>query len=380
MGGAAMGIEHGYDRIGCPVADIDTPCLLVDFDALERNIRRMAEFGTTNGIGIRPHAKAHKTPIIAHMQLAAGAVGICCQKVGEAEAMVAGGVRDILISNEVVGSAKLRRLTALARLAHIAVAVDARAAAEALSTAATATSTTVGVVVDVDVGQGRCGVAPGQPAVDLGAAALTMPGLSLRGLQGYQGALQHVPGHEARAQAAHEANARLMETRALFEKNGFPLEIVTGGGTGTYDTEGLIPGMTDIQPGSYIFMDRQYREIGGLGSPTYDDFEPSLSVLATVMSTPTPDRLVLDAGLKALSNDAGPAAPVDLPGWEYKPAGDEHGLLVRCGDGPRPSLGDTVRMLPSHCDTTVNLYDQFHVVRAGSLEAIWSIPGRGKTR
>ena len=171
-----------------------------------------------------------------------------------------------------------------------------------------------------------------------------------------------------------------METRALFEKNGFPLEIVTGGGTGTYDTEGVTPGMTDIQPGSYIFMDRQYREIGGLASPTYDDFESSLSVLATVMSTPTPDRLVLDAGLKALSNDTGPAAPVDLPGWEYKPAGDEHGLLVRCGDGPRPSLGDTVRILPSHCDTTVNLYDQFHVVRAGTLEAIWSIPGRGKTR
>ena len=181
-----MGIKHGFDRIGCPIADIDTPVLLVDFDALERNIQRMAEFGASNGVGIRPHAKAHKTPIIAHMQL------------------VAGGVRDILISNEVVGSAKLKRLTALVRLARITVAVDARAGAEALSTAATATDTTVGVVVDVDVGQGRCGVAPGQPALDLAAAVLTMSGLSLCGLLGYQGALQHVPGHQARARAAHE--------------------------------------------------------------------------------------------------------------------------------------------------------------------------------
>ncbi len=375
-----MGIEHAWDRIGCPVEEIDTPALLVDLDGLEGNIRRMAEFGARTGVGIRPHAKAHKTPIIAQLQLAAGAVGICCQKVGEAEVMAAGGVRDVLISNEVVGAAKLARLVSLAKLGRITVTVDALAAAEALSVAARRYGVTLGVVVDVDVGQGRCGVSPGDPALRLAEKLAAMPGLSVRGLQGYQGKLQHVVGHAARGQAAREANARLMETRSLFEARGLPLEIVTGGGTGTYDTEGAIPGMTDIQPGSYIFMDREYREIGGRSGPVFDDFACALTVLATVMSVPTADRLVVDAGLKALSNDAGPAVVVDLPGWEYAPAGDEHGLLLRCGDGCRPRLGDVVHLLPSHCDTTVNLYDQFHVVRDSRLDAVWRIAGRGRVR
>lgn len=375
-----MGIEHAWDRIGCPIEEIDTPALLVDLDLLEGNIRRMAEFGGRTRVGIRPHAKAHKTPLIAQRQLAAGAVGLCCQKVGEAEVMVAGGVRDVLVSNEVVGAAKLARLVPLARLAQITVAVDAVEAAEALAAAARAAGVTIGVVVDVDVGQGRCGVAPGAPALGLAEKLAAMPGLALRGLQGYQGKLQHVVGHAARAQAAREANARLMETRALFEARGLQLEIVTGGGTGTYDTEGAIAGMTDIQPGSYIFMDRQYREIGGRSGPVYEDFAIALTVLATVMSGPAASRLVLDAGLKALSNDAGPAAALDLPGWEYAPAGDEHGLLMARGEGRRPRLGETVRLLPSHCDTTVNLYDRFHIVRGGHLEAVWSIPARGRIR
>ena len=375
-----MGIEHAWDRIGCPVEEIDTPALLVDLDILEGNIRRMAEFGGRTRVGIRPHAKAHKTPLIAQRQLAAGAVGLCCQKVGEAEVMVAGGVRDVLLSNEVVGAAKLARLVPLARLARITVAVDAVEAAETLAAAARAAGVTIGVVVDVDVGQGRCGVAPGAPALGLAEKLAAMPGLALCGLQGYQGKLQHVVGHAARAQEAREANARLMETRALFEARGLSLEIVTGGGTGTYDTEGAIAGMTDIQPGSYIFMDRQYREIGGRSGPVYDDFACALTVLATVMSVPAASRLVLDAGLKALSNDAGPAAVLDLPGWEYAPAGDEHGLLMARGEGRRPRLGETVRLLPSHCDTTVNLYDRFHIVRGGHLEAVWSIPARGRIR
>lgn len=375
-----MAYEHAWDRIGCAVEDIDTPVLLLDLDMLERNISKMAELTAAAGIGLRPHAKAHKSPIVAHKQLDAGAVGLCCQKVGEAEAMVAGGVREILISNEVVGRAKVARLTALARESRITVAVDAFEGAEAISAAATDKGVTIGLIVDVDVGQGRCGVAPGVAAVKLGERIASLPGVRLRGLQGYQGVLQHVRGYAARAQAALAANARLMETREHFERAGLAIDIVTGGGTGTYDTESAIVGMTDIQPGSYVFMDNHYRHIGGRSGPVYDDFELSLTVLATVMSTPTPDRVVVDAGLKALSNDVGPAANLAAGGWVYAPAGDEHGLLTRDGDEPRPALGDTLQLLPSHCDTTVNLYDRYHVVKDGRLEAIWSIPGRGQIR
>jgi len=217
-------------------------------------------------------------------------------------------------------------------------------------------------------------------ALVLAEKVAAMPGLALRGLQGYHGKNQHVVGHAARAQAARAANARLMEMRSLLASRGLPVEIVTGGGTGTYDIEGPIEGMTDIQPGSYIFMDREYRDIGGRSGPVYDDFECALTVLATVMSVPAEDRVVVDAGLKALSNDAGPADVLDAWGWRYAPAGDEHGVLVAHEAERRPRLGETVRLLPSHCDTTVNLYDRFHAVRDGRLEAVWSIAARGRIR
>ena len=375
-----MSIAHCWDRLGGAIEEIDTPALLLDLDALERNIQRMAEFAASAGINLRPHGKAHKSPIIAHRQLDAGAIGICCQKVGEAEVMVAGGVHDVLVSNEVVGPAKLARLAGLARLARISVVVDSLEAGLALSDAVVAAGTNAGVLIDVDVGQERCGVAPGAAAVELAEKLRGRPGLELLGLQGYQGKLQHVEGHNARMAAAGSANDRLMETRALFEKSGLPLEIVTGGGTGTYEAEGRVAGMTEIQPGSYIFMDRHYCSIGGRAGPVFDDFEPSLTVLATVMSRPTADRVVLDAGLKALSNDCGPAEILDVIGWEHTPAGDEHGVLLRSGEGAPPRLGDVVRLLPSHCDTTVNLYDAYHVIRNGRLEAVWSIPGRGQIR
>lgn len=368
------------DRIGCRLDEIDTPALIVDLAALERNIERMAAFGRQNGISIRPHAKAHKSPIIAQMQIDAGAIGVCCQKVGEAAVLHDAGVRGLLIANEAVGPAKMRQIARIAAETPIVVAIDNIVAAQSLSEAAVRVGSTVGVIVDVDVGQERCGVAPGQPALDLAVAASGLKGLRLTGLQGYQGKLQHIAGYEARAAAARDANARLMETRSLFERAGLPLEIVTGGGTGTYDTEGLIEGMTELQTGSYIFMDRHYRGIGGRTQPVYDDFEPSLSVISTVMSTPTPDRVVLDAGIKALSTDSGPPEVLDLPGWDYVPGGDEHGILRRTGETPRPALGDVVRIRPSHCDTTVNLYDAYHVIRDNRLQEVWPIPGRGRLR
>ena len=375
-----MRANRQWEGIGCPIEAIDTPALLVDFDALQRNIERMAAFGAAHGVAIRPHAKTHKTPIIAHMQIAAGAIGQCAQKVGEAEVLVAGGVADVLIANEVVGFEKLARLAALARTARITVAVDDELAAEALAEAASAAQVTVGVVVDIDVGQERCGVAPGQAALELGRRVAGLAGLEPRGLQGYHGAIQHVHGFEARTERAREANARLLDTAALFEADGLARDIVTGAGTGTYAVEGAQSGMTEIQPGSYIFMDRQYREIGASGSDTYDDFEPALTVLATVMSTPTAARVVTDAGLKALSSDVGLPQLLDRPGWTYAFGGDEHGLLVGEGERAPIALGEKVRLLPSHCDTTINLYDRYHVVRGGALAAVWPIAARGRTR
>ena len=373
-------IDYFGGSIGEPVEEIDTPALLIDLPALDRNIDRMAKFGSLHGIGIRPHAKAHKTAIIAQMQMRAGAVGLCCQKLGEAEALVAGGITELTITNEVVESPKLKRLAALARFAQITVAIDALAAAEALSRAAQSLGTKIGVIVDVDVGQERCGVAPGAPALEIARKLIGLPNLTFRGLQGYQGKLQHVKGYDARARAAKDANSRLMEARSLLERHGLPLDVVTGGGTGTYDVEGVAPGMTDIQPGSYIFMDRAYREIGGKNGPVYDDFETALMVLSTVMSTPTTDRVVVDAGLKSLSNDSGSAQLIDCPGWIYSPAGDEHGVLLREADGKPIKLGHKVHLRPSHCDTTVNLFDRFHGIENGRLVAVWQITGRGKSQ
>lgn len=375
-----MSVAHTWDRLGDPLEGIDTPVLLIDAAACERNLARMTDFARRESVAIRPHAKAHKSGILAQRQIAHGAIGVCCQKVGEAEAMAAAGVRDILVSNEVVGRAKWERLAALARIATLTVAVDSREAAEGLASAAQRAGVTLGVVVDVDLGQGRCGVRPGPEAVALGTQVDRLPGLVLRGLQGYQGKLQHLEGYEVRRQAALAAQALLMDVRIAFERAGLPLDIVSGGGTGTYDTVGAMPGMTEIQPGSYLFMDRHYRSIGGRAGGPFDDFECALTVLATVISAPTAERRVVDAGLKAVTNDSGPAGLVDVPGWEYVVAGDEHGVLVRRGEGPRLEIGDQVRILPSHCDTTVNLYDVYHVVRDGHLEAVWSIDARGKLR
>ncbi|MGH7043993.1 MAG: DSD1 family PLP-dependent enzyme [Acetobacteraceae bacterium] len=365
------------DPIGCPVAEIDTPALLIDRAAMQRNIDAMARFTRAAGLNLRPHAKAHKCPEIARLQLTAGAIGLCCQKLDEAEALIDAGIDNVLIANEIMGRGKLPRLAGLARRGRMIVAIDNIDAAHALSDCLVAAGAQIGAVVDLDLGQRRCGVPPGAPALELGRRIAVLPGFALKGLQGYQGKLQHIPGYANRARAADAAHAALAETRQMFAASGLPVEIVTGAGTGTYDTDGVRSAMTEIQPGSYIFMDRQYRAIGGRAGDIFEDFEPALSVLATVMSTPTTDRVIVDAGLKALPTDGGLPALLDHPGWNYNPAGDEHGALLRAGGGPAPRLGEVVRLLPGHCDTTVNLYDAFHVIEDGRLAAIWPIPGRG---
>lgn len=370
----------GAETIGCAIAAIDTPALLLDYDALARNIERMAAFGRSHKLAIRPHSKTHKSPMVAQMQIAAGAVGICCQKVGEAEVQAASGIKDILIANEVVGETKLARLAALARLARITVAVDNAEAASMLAMAARNAAVTIGVLVDVDVGQGRCGVLPGEPAVEIGRAVARLHGLELRGLQAYHGGIQHIANYSARAAAASAATAKLAATAKAFRRANLPTTVVSGAGTGTYTFEGRSGALTEIQPGSYVFMDRQYREIASANGPINEEFESAIFVLATVMSVPGSDRVVTDAGLKALSTDAGPAELLDHAGWTYAPGGDEHGILRSVGANAPIVLGAKVRLRPSHCDTTVNLYDSYHVVSGGRLIAVWPVAARGRSR
>lgn len=360
--------------IGMPLAEVDTPCLILDMDAFERNIRRMSESIAGRRIKLRPHAKSHKCPQIAMRQLAAGAVGVCCQKVSEAEALVAGGVHDVLIANEVVGPAKLQRLAALARQAKVAVCADDADNVRDIAAAARDHGVVLDVLVEVNVGANRCGVEPGEPALAIAQAIAACPGLRFAGLQAYQGAAQHVRDVAERRAAIAAAAEKARATRALLERHGLACEKVTGAGTGTYLFEAASGVYDELQAGSYIFMDVDYarNDWTESGIPR---FEHSLFVWTSVMSRPAADRVVVDAGLKASSVDSGMPRVADLEGAEYLKASDEHGV-IRLAGGTVP-LGHKLKLIPGHCDPTVNLYDYYVCVRDGRVEALWPITARG---
>jgi len=367
---------------GAPVRELETPALLVDLDAMERNLQRMADNLKGTGLHLRAHAKTHKSPLLARKQMDLGAVGVCCQKVGEAEVMVEGGIGDILVSSEVASPSKLRRLAALARHAQIMVVVDHPQGAQMLSEAVTAARVEVGVLVDVDVGHGRCGIAPGEPAAELARRVDRLPGLVLRGFQAYEGKVQHCEGFEARRAAYGLAVDRMKETLKAFARAGLCTDVRSGGGTGSWRWDAETGVLNELQSGSYLFMDAHYRRIGGPSGPVNDDFEPSLFVLTGVVSTPTPDRAVVDGGHKALSSDSGWPVCLELEGASYRAGGDEHGILDLAPGARRPELGETLLFQPSHCDTTINLYDTYHAIRGGMengvLEAVWPVAARGR--
>lgn len=361
--------------IGMPLSEVDTPCLILDLDVFERNLRRLSESVAGRGVKVRPHAKSHKCPEIAMRQIAVGAVGVCCQKVSEAEAMVQGGVGDVLIANEIVGAPKLKRLAALAKQARIAVCADNAENVAALDAAAHAGGLKLDVLVEIDVGANRCGVSPGEPAVALAGKIAASANLRFAGLQAYQGAAQHMRKVEQRRAAIEAAATQVRRTTVLLENAGIPCEKVTGAGTGTYLFEAASAVYDEIQPGSYIFMDVDYakNEWTESGIPR---FEHSLFVLATVMSRPSRDRAVVDAGLKASSVDSGMPRVADAAGVEYVKASDEHGVL--CLNGAAEfRVGDKLKLIPGHCDPTVNLYDDYICVRNERVEAIWPISARG---
>jgi D-serine deaminase-like pyridoxal phosphate-dependent protein len=357
--------------------EIDTPALIVDLDALDRNIAKMARLAAAADVRLRPHAKTHKCPTIALKQIAQGAIGQCAQKVGEAEELVRGGVKDVLVSNQVVGSGKLRRLAALAAEATIAVCFDHPDQVDAASHAAREAGVEIGGLVEIDVGMERCGVQPGVPARDLARRIADASNLSFRGLQAYHGRAQHFQSIVERGQAIDEAIAAVKVTMEVLAADGLPCPVVTGAGTGTFQFEAASGVYTELQVGSYVFMDVDYARIDGEDGSRFGLFEHSLFVFSTVMSVPAAHRAIVDAGLKSYSGEKGLPWVHGKSGVEVVAISDEHGKLHLRPGAPHLRLGDKIALIPGHCDPTVNLHDWYVCVRNGRVEELWPITARG---
>lgn len=368
--------------LGQPLADVDTPALLVDLDAFEGNLQRMADFAGKAGVRLRPHAKTHKSPEVARRQIALGAVGVCCQKVAEAEIMVAGGIDNVLVSNEVAGARKLARLAALAQRAKIGICVDNADNIEEIEQAAAGAGARIDIMVEIDVGGRRCGVAPGTAAARLAERVAAARHLRFAGLQAYYGSAQHVREATERRELIARAVAHVGDTLVALKAVGLEASIISGAGTGTYEHEAASGVYNELQAGSYVFMDADYARNKRADGAPMTGFAHALFVYATVMSAPAPERRVLDAGLKALAVDSGMPVPWQLPGALYVRPSDEHGNLDVSACSAPPARGDKVLLLPGHCDPTVNLHDWYVGVRGLSgphprVEQLWPVAARG---
>ena len=349
--------------------DVDTPALILDLDAFEHNLDTMAALLAPTGTKLRAHAKTHKSPIVALAQMRRGAVGQCVQKVAEAEALAWGGVPDILVSNEVIAPRKLARLAALSRIAKVAVCADDARGIAAIEQAAEAAGLRMTVLVEIDVGSGRCGVEPGPPAVALAERIAASPHLIFGGLQAYHGSAQHRRTPEERQAAIAHAAEGTRRTVEQCRQRGLDCAIVGGAGSGTFALEAASGVWTEIQAGSYAFMDADYAR-----NQDPPPFRHALFVLAQVMSAPRGGVAVLDAGHKAVPTDSGFPLVHGFPGATYTGASDEHGTLK--GEG-LPELGQKVRLVPGHCDPTVDRYDWYVGVRKGRVECLWPVAARG---
>ena len=351
------------------LAEVPTPALIVDVAALDRNIARMAWFFAEGTCRLRPHVKAHKTPEIARRQLAAGScVGLTCATLREAEA-VAGFCDDILLANEIVTTDKCGRAAALAASRRVTVAADSMEGVEALAAAARRAGVTLGVLVDVNVGQMRCGVLPGEPALALASRVAGTRGLELRGVMGYEGHVQPVRDRAERVSQAERAMAALVETAARMRAAGLPCDIVSAGGTGTFDISGRVAGVTEIQAGSYVLMDTDYGEVGV-------PFEQAFFVLGTIVSRPAADRCVADGGHKSTTKDHSLPRVHGVEGAAVSSLNDEHATIAIPPDSPI-RIGDRVRLIPSHTDPTMNLHDVIYAVEGERVVDVWPIAARG---
>lgn len=354
-------------RVGQRLDEVDTPALVLDLDSFEKNLR-ILKGKIPSRIRVRPHAKTHKSADIALRQVAEGAVGVCCQKVSEAQALIEGGVKDVLVSNEVVGAAKIARLAAIAPKARVGVCVDNLQNLRDIAAA----GAKLDVYVELEVGMKRCGIPPGAEAVALVKEILRFPHLRFAGLHAYHGRAQHMRTMEERRKVIASASEKIIFMKSLLKAEKIDCPIVTGAGSGTFMFEVESGSWDEIQPGSYAFMDADYARNEWL--PPLPRFEHSLFILSTVMSRPSDSYAILDCGLKGHSVDSGMPGVWQRPGLEYTHASDEHGFL----EGPMvPRLGEKILLVPGHCDPTVNMYEWYVCVRGGKVEALWPVSARG---
>ena len=362
--------------VGMTLDQVDTPALLIDLDVFERNMEFMQNRIDRAGVRLRPHAKTHKCASIAQRQIALGAVGICCQKTSEAEALAQAGVPDIMVTNQVVGTRKTERLAALAQYTKLSVCVDDAENVYELGTAARKLGTKLDVMVEIDVGAHRCGVVPGMEAADLAKLIANDDHLNFIGLQAYQGAAQHLREFSDRKAAIEHATQLTQQTVDTLAAHGYTCQVVAGGGTGTHVFESTGGVYNEVQAGSYIFMDADYGKNLNQDGEYDREFENSLFVLTSVMSRTRATFAVVDAGLKSMSFESGLPDVYGHPDYRYVASSDEHGRLELNPDSPI-RLGDKLKLIPGHCDPTVNLHDWLVCMRADLVESIWPVTARG---
>ena len=374
-------LEVGYDVPALPgmdEADIQTPCLVVDLDALERNIVKMGQYAKEMGVRHRVHGKMHKSVDIALLQEKLGdSCGVCCQKVSEAEVFARGGIKDVLVSNQVRDPAKIDRLARLPLLgARTIVCVDDIDNVAELAAAVAKHDTQIECLVEIDCGAGRCGVAEGQPVVDIAKAIAATPGLTFSGIQAYQGAMQHMESYTARKEKIDIAVSMVARTVEMLKAEGLECDIVGGGGTGSYYFEGNSGVFNELQCGSYAFMDADYQRIHDEKGERISEFENSLFILTSVMSHTKADKAICDAGLKAQSVDSGLPYIFGRDDVEYIKCSDEHGVI----SDPAGILkvNEKLKLVPGHCDPTCNVHDYYVGVRNGKVETLWPVSARGK--
>jgi len=380
-----MDLEEKKKRTaGMSKYDLDTPCLVIDEDILDSNIRKMQDFVSSRGKGLRPHAKTHKCVSIIRKQIEAGCIGICTAKVSEAKVCIEQGIRDILITSPVITPRKIERLIKCVKKApDCIIVVDSQDNAHALNDAFSSGDFRCNVLVGIDPGMGRTGISFDR-AYELGNIIHSLDNLNLKGIQCYAGFLQHIKDYEERKQTSLEVMEKAGETVRRFRNEDLPCDIFTGGGTGSYEFDCSVQDVTDIQAGSYALMDAEYVNIGSAGDKErFNEFPPALTLLSTVISANRDGWVTADAGLKTLyHHGASPEIlyPEELRSAEYEWFGDEHGKILIDSSIPRPDPGTVLELMVSHCDPTVNLFDEIYVTRNRTVTDIWPVDMRGKSQ
>ena len=366
-------LVEGHNHVEVTKDTLDTPALCMDLDAMEANIQKMAQACHGNNIHWRPHSKCHKSAAIGQKLIEAGALGITCAKLGEAEVLAAGGIEDLLIANLIVGPTKMQRLASLCRIARPIVCIDHIDQAIPMSEVMAAEGQVVRVIFEVDIGLARVGVQPGEPLLELAALVAPLPGLEVVGIMGYEGHLLTIPDPEEKKDKIGQALDVLVDCANSMKAAGFCCDIVSCGGTGSYTFSCSHPGITEIQAGGAIMMDQFYRN-----QCNVQDLENALTVLATVVSRPAPDRAIIDAGRKTFHADSEPAVVVGRDDIQVVQLSAEHGALHLEPSAQDLKIGDRLEVIPGYSDMTTVLHDQFYGFRGDQLEVIWPLEGRGR--